>query len=168
MKRLLILITILGLLAFLSMCSGEKNNSSSDSAGGATTETTTNKTPFKPYEITDSSKIDTLPSGLMIYIVEKGSGKIPQAGETVIANYHGMLPDGTVFDSSFERGQPFVFQVGVGQVIKGWDEAFQKLPVGTKAVLIIPPQLGYGERQMGPIPPNSTLIFDVEVLGVSQ
>jgi len=120
---------------------------------------------FKPFEIQDSSRIQVYPSGLKIYLVEKGSGVIPKPGETVIAHYHGMLEDGRVFDSSFERNEPFQFVLGQGQVIKGWDEAFQKLPVGSKAILIIPPELGYGDQQVGPIPPNSTLIFHVEVLG---
>ena len=170
MKKLVALLLIISLLAFLSMCSSEEqSNSQSNTNTNVSREDNTASQPkFEPYTITDSSKIDTLPSGLMIYIVEKGSGRVPQAGETVIAHYHGMLTNGKVFDSSFERGQPFVFQVGVGQVIKGWDEAFQKIPVGTKAILIIPPELGYGERGTGPIPPNSTLIFHVELLGATQ
>ena len=165
MKRLGILTLIIFLLVFLSMCSEQSQQK--DTTKNEEVSPSNNHV-FKPYVITDSSKIDTLPSGLMIYIVEKGSGRVPKAGETVIAHYHGMLTDGTVFDSSFERGQPFVFQVGVGQVIKGWDEAFQKLPVGTKAILIIPPDLGYGEHGTGPIPPNATLIFHVELLGATQ
>ena len=123
MRKFLVFALIIGLLYFLSMCSGSKDEGGSGGSGAESSELSSSSKPqpFKPYTIEDSSKIDTLPSGLMIYIVEKGSGKVPQAGETVIVNYHGMLPDGSVFDSSFERGQPFVLQVGVGQVIKGWD-----------------------------------------------
>ncbi len=114
----------------------------------------------------DSSKIRTLPSGLKYVIIEEGVGNIPQAGQKVIAQYHGILTDGTKFDSSYERGQPFEFSLGQGQVIRGWDEAFAMLKVGAKAIIIVPPDLGYGNRNMGNIPPNSTLIFYVELLGV--
>jgi peptidylprolyl isomerase len=72
---------------------------------------------------------------------------------------------GEKFDSSYDRGQPFSFPLGQGQVIRGWDEGIARLPVGSQAVLIVPPHLGYGERDMGVIPPNSTLVFYVEVLG---
>lgn len=115
-----------------------------------------------PYKY-DESKAITTASGLKYVIVEKGKGAIPKAGQQITAHYHGLLTDGKKFDSSFDRGQPFQFTLGRGQVIKGWDEGFQLLPVGTKAVLIIPAALGYGERGAGAsIPPNSTLVFHVE------
>lgn len=166
-------LSIFILLSFLGCHKSQKqqkkevpsNSKASTEVTQAIEEKRDSITLFKPYEIKDSSLIQTYPSGLKIYIVEKGNGAIPKVGQTVIAHYHGVLPDGRVFDSSFERNQPFQFVVGKGQVIKGWDEAFQKLPVGTKAILIIPPELGYGDQQVGPIPPNSTLIFHVEVLG---
>ncbi|MCS7188358.1 MAG: FKBP-type peptidyl-prolyl cis-trans isomerase [Bacteroidia bacterium] len=119
--------------------------------------------PFEPYPI-DSTKIDSLPSGLKIFVKEKGAGNLPQVGQQVVVHYHGMLLNGQKFDSSYERGRPFEFTLGQGQVIKGWDEGIAKLPVGSKAVLIVPPHLGYGDRDMGSIPPNSTLIFYVEIL----
>jgi peptidylprolyl isomerase len=119
---------------------------------------------FQPYPI-DSSKVDTLPSGLMIYLHQKGQGNLPKPGQQVIVHYYGQLVSGEKFDSSYDRGQPFSFPLGQGQVIRGWDEGIARLPVGSQAVLIVPPHLGYGERDMGVIPPNSTLVFYVEVLG---
>ena len=105
-------------------------------------------------------------SGLKIEINVEGTGEKPTTGQTVVAPYRGTLEDGTKFDSSFDRNQPFEFPVGQGRVIKGWDEAFMDMTVGTHATLTIPPELGYGSRDMGKIPPNSTLIFDVELLEV--
>ena len=106
-------------------------------------------------------------SGLRIIIKENGSGKKPKSGQTISAHYKGYLEDGTVFDSSYQRNKPFEFPVGMGRVIKGWDEGFLDMNVGSKGTLIIPSNLGYGERGAGNmIPPNSTLIFDVELLGI--
>ena len=106
-------------------------------------------------------------SGLRMLEHKKGSGEKPKSGQTISTHYEGYLEDGTVFDSSIQRNKPFEFPVGQGRVIKGWDEAFLDMNVGSKRTLIIPPELGYGERGAGDkIPPNSTLIFDVELLGV--
>jgi len=105
-------------------------------------------------------------SGLRMLEHKKGSGKKPTDGQTVVAHYKGYLEDGTVFDSSYDRNKPFEFPIGKGRVIKGWDEGFADMNVGSKRTLIIPPELGYGERNMGKIPPNSILIFDVELLEV--
>lgn len=121
--------------------------------------------PFKPYTY-DLSKAVTLPSGLKYVIVEEGKGPKPNAGDMITAHYHGLLEDGKKFDSSFDRGEPFEVKIGMGQVIQGWDEGFQQFKEGTKAVLIIPPNLGYGERAQGSIPANSTLIFHVHLLKV--
>jgi len=101
----------------------------------------------------------------MMYIHRRGPGNLPTPGQQVIVHYHGLLTNGEQFDSSYNRGEPFSFALGQGQVIRGWDEGIARLPVGSQAVLIVPPHLGYGERDMGVIPPNSTLIFYVEVLG---
>lgn len=108
----------------------------------------------------------TAPSGLMYVIHEEGSGKQAESGKTVSVHYTGTLMDGTKFDSSRDRGQPIAFPLGVGKVIKGWDEGIAMLKEGGKATLIIPPHLGYGERAVGPIPANSTLFFDVELMEV--
>jgi FKBP-type peptidyl-prolyl cis-trans isomerase len=92
----------------------------------------------------------------------------PEAGQTVSVHYTGCLTDGTKFDSSVDRGQPFSFTLGRGEVIKGWDEGVAKMKVGDKAKLTIPPEKAYGDQGFpGAIPPNSTLVFEVELLGVS-
>ena len=120
------------------------------------------QTELKPPYPYDETKAITLPSGLKYVIVEEGTGALPEKGKPVTVHYHGLLTNGNKFDSSFDRNQPFSFTLGVGQVIKGWDEGIAKLKKGTKAVLIVPPSLGYGDRAMGSaIPANSTLIFHV-------
>ena len=108
--------------------------------------------------------IKTLPSGLEYKVVTEGSGKMPKETDTVIVHYKGTLIDGTEFDSSYRRNQPAAFQVK--GVIKGWTEALQLMKEGSKWQLFIPPDLGYGERGTGPVPPNSALIFEVELLSI--
>jgi len=107
----------------------------------------------------------TTPSGLKYVVDKEGSGDTtPQAGQIVTVHYTGKLIDGKKFDSSYDRGKPIEFPVGKGQVIKGWDEALLGMKKGEKRVLIIPPNLGYGPSGRGPIPPNATMIFDVELV----
>jgi FKBP-type peptidyl-prolyl cis-trans isomerase FklB len=108
--------------------------------------------------------IKTLPSGLQYMVLAEGSGKMPKAEDTVTVHYKGTLINGTEFDSSYKRNQPATFQVK--GVIKGWTEALQLMKEGSKWQLFIPPELGYGERGAGPVPPNSALIFEVELLAV--
>jgi len=109
----------------------------------------------------------TTPSGLQYVDLREGTGASPQAGQRVTVHYTGWLTDGSKFDSSVDRGQPFPFVIGRGEVIPGWDEGVMSMKVGGKRKLIIPPGLGYGERGFpGAIPPNSTLVFEVELLGV--
>ena len=99
--------------------------------------------------------------------IEVGEGAEPEVGQTVIVHYTGRLVDGTKFDSSVDRGTPFSFRLGTGQVIRGWDEGVKGMKVGGKRKLTIPPALGYGPRGAGGvIPPNATLVFEVELLGV--
>ena len=106
-------------------------------------------------------------SGLRMIETDGGDGAQPVVGQTVVAHYEGYLEDGTVFDSSYKRNTPFEFPVGQGRVIRGWDEAFLDMKVGSKRTLIIPSNLGYGSNGAGPhIPPNSTLLFDVELLEI--
>lgn len=109
----------------------------------------------------------TTTSGLQVETLKEGTGAAPKAGQTVRVHYTGWLTDGKKFDSSVDRGQPFEFTLGRGQVIKGWDEGLALMKIGQKSKLTIPPQLGYGARGAGgAIPPNATLVFEVELLGV--
>lgn len=112
-------------------------------------------------------KMNTTASGLKYIDTVVGTGASPTKGERVTVHYVGTFEDGQEFDSSVRRGEPFQFVIGVGQVIKGWDEGVATMKVGGKRKLQIPPYLGYGERGAGNvIPPNATLLFDVELLGV--
>jgi peptidylprolyl isomerase len=113
----------------------------------------------------------TTPSGLKITDTKVGTGATPKAGQTCVMHYTGWLyqngAKGQKFDSSRDRGQPFEFPLGQGRVIKGWDEGVATMKVGGQRTLIIPPELGYGARGAGGvIPPNATLIFEVELVGV--
>lgn len=114
-----------------------------------------------------AGSFDKTESGLRYQIIQKGTGKAAEKGKTVSVHYKGQLADGTVFDSSYKRNQPIDFSLGVGQVIKGWDEGIQLLKVGDKARFVIPSHLGYGSQGAGGvIPPNATLIFDVELMDI--
>lgn len=122
--------------------------------------------PAAPSEV-DEVDYETTDSGLKYYDFEVGEGASPEQGQQVAVHYTGWLVDGTKFDSSLDRGQPFVFVLGMGQVIPGWDEGVATMKIGGKRQLVIPPELGYGEQGSGgTIPPNATLIFEVELLGV--
>lgn len=123
------------------------------------------KVVIKQYD-TEGMDAVTTTSGLQIIKLNETEGVQAEAGKTVDVHYSGFLTDGTMFDSSVERGQPISFPLGTGRVIKGWDEGIALMRVGEKAKLIIPAELGYGSRATGPIPANSTLIFDVELVGV--
>jgi FKBP-type peptidyl-prolyl cis-trans isomerase FklB len=127
-----------------------------------------NKTEGDAFLAANKSKegVVTLPSGLQYKILTAGTGPKPTASDSVVCNYKGTLINGTEFDSSYKRGQPATF--GVGQVIKGWTEALQLMPVGSKWQLVIPSSLAYGERgePRGGIEPNSTLVFEVELMSI--
>jgi FKBP-type peptidyl-prolyl cis-trans isomerase len=113
-----------------------------------------------------SGKETTTNTGLKYVDEVVGTGESPSPGRIVIVHYTGWLENGTKFDSSVDRGRPFEFPIGARRVIKGWDEGVMTMKVGGKRKLIVPPDLGYGARGVGPIPPNSTLIFEVELLGM--
>ena len=121
--------------------------------------------PAKATEI-DEADYEETATGLKYYDLVEGDGASPESGQTVIVHYTGWLTDGTQFDSSLDRGQPFTFVIGQGGVIAGWDEGVATMKIGGKRQLVIPAELGYGEQGTGGIPPNATLIFEVELLGV--
>lgn len=125
----------------------------------------------EPVKMTEVDEADyvTTDSGLMYYDIVEGDGEMPPEMATVIVHYTGWLEDGTKFDSSLDRGEPFAFMLGQGQVIPGWDEGVATMKVGGKRQLRIPAELGYGEAGSGgTIPPGATLIFDVELLAIQQ
>ncbi|MBA2619646.1 MAG: FKBP-type peptidyl-prolyl cis-trans isomerase [Acidobacteria bacterium] len=166
MKKSIVLI-----LLTLAVFAGE---AASQTRRRTTVRRTTKITPTKKIVITkkmttntNKSTAMTTASGLTYIVTDAGAGAQLKAGDTIVVNYTGLLTNGLKFDSSLDRSQPFSFELGAGRVIKGWDEGFQKLRVGDRATLIIPAALGYGARGAGgDIPPNATLIFIVEVLGV--
>jgi hypothetical protein len=108
----------------------------------------------------------TTPSGLKYTDLVVGTGPSPRRGQTAVVHYTGTLTDGTKFDSSRDKGQPYSFVLGTGSVIQGWDEGIATMKVGGRRKLVVPPALGYGARGKGTIPPNATLVFDVELLDV--
>jgi len=119
-------------------------------------------------DMSDDDAVVQTASGLGYVDLVDGQGARPAAGDSVSVHYTGWLKDGTKFDSSVDRGQPFEFAIGRGRVIRGWDEGVASMKVGGKRKLIIPAHLGYGERGAGGvIPPGATLIFEVELLGVT-
>jgi len=115
-------------------------------------------------EVSGMQRTDT---GLYYEVLSAGSGNVVAAGQTAVVHYTGWLPDGTKFDSSRDRGEPFSFPVGAGQVIAGWDQGVAGMAVGEERKLVIPPDLGYGASGSGGvIPPNAVLVFDVELLEI--
>lgn len=115
------------------------------------------------YKANKIANIQTTSTGLKYVILEEGKGMRPDSGDLVFVHYYGALTDGTMFDNSFVRGSEFPFQLGTGGVIAGWDEGIAMLKVGTKAMLFVPSELGYGASGAGSIPPDSELIFYVEL-----
>jgi peptidylprolyl isomerase len=148
MKTLVLVTALMGAVS-LSACNKKTENAAGSAATGAAAPQTNG-------------------SGLMIEEVKVGDGALATKGKTVSVHYTGTLTNGTKFDSSLDRGQPIQFLLGVGQVIKGWDQGIDGMKVGGKRKLTIPPELGYGARGTpgGPIPPNATLVFDVELVDV--
>jgi FKBP-type peptidyl-prolyl cis-trans isomerase len=115
-----------------------------------------------------TQETNTAVTTLKIEDIKVGTGQTPAQGDKIVVHYTGWLTDGTKFDSSKDRNDPFTFTLGVGQVIKGWDQGFAGMKEGGQRKLTIPSELAYGQRNMGPIPPNSTLIFEVELIKVEK
>ncbi len=153
---------------FIMACGVSKKNTSAKNIAPkpVTNSTTSTENPSNRMQGPDTI---TTASGLRYMIFKhKGGSEKPKSGDKVAVHYRGKLEDGTEFDNSFKRGEPFEFQLGMGKVIKGWEEGIALLSVGDSALLIIPPSLGYGNRQIGNIPANSTLYFDVELVTVKE
>jgi len=150
--------------------SGTSSTSSSASGpSSSSTSSSSSSSMSTGASVTSSAAQEvTMPSGLKYQDLKVGDGAVAENGTTVSVHYTGWLTDGTKFDSSVDRGQPFSFHLGAGQVIRGWDEGVRGMRVGGKRKLTIPPDLGYGAAGTpgGPIPPNATLIFDVELKDV--
>ena len=128
-------------------------------------ETTKLMEPIAGKKTVDENLITT-DSGLQYVELVEGTGAQPVAGQTVVVHYTGTLTDGSKFDSSRDRNQPFSFKIGAGQVIQGWDEGLATMKIGGRRKLVIPAKLGYGDRDAGPIPGGATLLFDVELLKI--
>ena len=125
--------------------------------------------PFlEQFRVLPKSSFHKTKSGLMVATVREGNGKSFAAGSRIKVTYTGWLEDGTKFDSSLDHNQPFEFTLGAGRVIKGWEEGLIGIKPGERRQLVIPPELGYGAREVGHIPPNSTLIFNVEAVAVAE
>ena len=150
-ERLLVLLLLVAAVA-IAACSDKETRS----PGGARPEVS-------------ATALTKTPSGLAYQDLVVGTGAGPTKGKAVKVHYTGWLENGTKFDSSVDRGEPFVFTIGAGEVIPGWDEGIMTMKVGGRRKLIIPPQLGYGAAGAGGvIPPNATLIFEVELLDVAK
>ncbi|MHC5537764.1 FKBP-type peptidyl-prolyl cis-trans isomerase [Singulisphaera rosea] len=135
------------------------------------TPATVTAEPATPVTATATAKVSadakTTASGVKYEILKEGTGAVAKEGQRVDVHYTGTLVDGKVFDSSRTRGAPFKFSLGAGEVIKGWDEGVAGMKVGERRKLVIPPESGYGASGQGPIPPNATLVFDVELMGIN-
>jgi FKBP-type peptidyl-prolyl cis-trans isomerase len=128
--------------------------------------TTEDETDALRETLTESVSLDGDLKKLVIDDVRIGSGPEVKNGDSVVVHYKGTLRDGTKFDDSYIRGEPFVFTVGEGMVIAGWDEGLIGMKQGGERILVVPPEMAYGNRQVGPIPPNAPLIFMIELLSI--
>jgi peptidylprolyl isomerase len=161
--------SIISVVLIIGVCAGFAVSQTRKRAAGRGAKTTVRKTTTvkKTTMTTPKSTAVTTASGLTYIITQAGTGAQLKAGDTVSVHYTGLLTNGLKFDSSLDRGEPISFELGAGRVIKGWDEALQKLRIGDRATLVIPPAIGYGSRGAGGvIPPDATLIFIIEVVGV--
>jgi peptidylprolyl isomerase len=154
-------------LALLAGCQGREETPPAETHGETASEPAATEAPG-PTEVPADAEVVTTESGLKYVDLVVGSGASPEPGQIAVVHYTGWLTDGTKFDSSRDRGQPFTFPVARGRVIKGWDEGVASMNVGGKRKLMLPPDLGYGEEGAGGglIPPNAELVFEVELLDI--
>ncbi|MBX4189893.1 FKBP-type peptidyl-prolyl cis-trans isomerase [Candidatus Parcubacteria bacterium] len=165
MYALVIIVVLVGIWLFKGKVNKSSLGLNSNPSNSPEASPTASVSPSAPPQ----GKVVTLKDGLQMQDLVVGTGAQAIVGKLVSVQYTGWLTNGTKFDSSYDHGQPFQFQLGAGQVIKGWDEGVQDMKVGGKRRLVIPASLGYGSQAMGNvIPANSTLVFDVELLAVSQ
>ena len=163
-------LTTAALAAFLTACGGGDSapepaaDSDTTALAPAEPPPAAIATTYAPELEVDLTAMEETESGLRYAILSEGSGEVVEPGDTAVVHYTGWLPDGTQFDSSRDRGEPFPFPVGAGRVIAGWDEGVAGMAVGERRKLVIPPDLAYGPMGQGPIPPNATLVFDVELV----
>ena len=163
--EVLALVAVLGLIATVAAACGDDEEASPTPSASLTPSTSGTQAGGGPPAV--SGEPTTTASGLQYIDIKVGDGNSPQTGQTVVVHYTGWLADGTKFDSSVDRGQPFSFVIGTGKVIKGWDEGVATMKVGGERRLIIPPELGYGATGYpGVIPGNAQLIFDVELIEI--
>jgi len=163
-KRLSIVTTAI-VFALGCVSGSQTDQPASDQQATETEASTMSETPGGPPAVPGDTV--TTSSGLKYIVIQSGSGPAAESGQQVRVHYTGWLTDGTKFDSSVDRGDPFTFPLGQGRVIRGWDEGVAGMNVGEKRRLVIPAELGYGSRGAGGvIPPGATLVFDVELLGV--
>ena len=170
MRNSILLLAALAGLALAGCKESSTTESSSSTSTGASAVTPAPSEPATGTPATSGAtegQERTLPGGLKVTDVKVGSGPMAESGNTVAVHYTGWLLDGTKFDSSVDRGQPLMFQLGAGRVISGWEEGIKGMRVGGKRKLTIPPSMGYGSRGFPPvIPPDATLQFDVELMDV--
>lgn len=163
-----VVVLLLISVVLFSQRGGGTEETQQDTTGDLTAITpipTTSEQTFEEDDVTITPMQEEV-TELIIEDLVVGTGTEAVAGKQITVNYRGTLVNGVQFDSSYDRGQPFSFVLGSGQVIQGWDQGFAGMKVGGKRKLTIPPSLGYGSRDMGTIPPNSVLVFEVELLEV--
>ena len=159
-----VLLIAIALASILASCGRSEKAGASD--GNAEASDAPSPIDFTPYSVEDSARIVNYEDGLQLYTVLEGPGDFPVDGNDILVHYHGLLSTGKVFDSSYDRGEPLKVRLGQGKLIKGFEKAMKQLRMGSKAIAFIPPELGYGSKEDVPnVPPNSSLIFHLEVLG---
>lgn len=158
---------LLTALLLLVACGGGDADTDADAEAAASADAAAADSACEALTSVPSDSMTATDSGLRHLLIAEGQGSTAEAGDTVAVHYTGCLTDGTKFDSSRDRGEPIRFVLGTGRVIEGWDEGLQGMRVGGERILRIPPELAYGSSGGGPIPPNATLLFRVELMEVA-